>query len=301
MGSVAGVSLASTTSVPRIGVAAAVSAALGVLLAAVWSYEFVDDVVGHGVAELLLGEDAAAGPGVIGALVMATVTGLAGTFTACNVACFASMGPLTAEAATGQQSRGALVVRAAGQLAWLGLGMGAMGALYGAAIAIGDQHVPILSEGTVGGLPTRLAQASVVNVLFGLGLALVAYRYLTGRQLPGGRYGTLALGGLLGLLIVGRPFPMFRTVLADAAADGNLLRASAMMVLVVAGNLMLLAILFLGAMATAGPAIQRFSLRHPRHLMMVGGSLLLVLAVFSVVYWGLRVPSRFGYGWFPEL
>lgn len=289
---------ANATKVVLIGV---VAAFLGFALAAVWSYELVDDVIGNGIATFLLGEDAAASAGLFGSIAMATVTGLAGTFTACNVACFASMGPLAAQASERPASRGQLLGRATGQLVWLALGMAAMAGLYGAAIVAAGDSAPMLRDDEIAGLPARLVQASVVNVVLGLGLLAVGIWYLRGRALPGGRYGTLALGGLLGLLIVGRPFPMFRDVLADAAAEGNILRGSLMMLLVVAGNLVLLSILLLGTIALAGPAIQRFTSRKPRAILMVGGALLVALAVFSLAYWGWRVPALVGSGWFPEI
>ena len=72
----------------RHGTAALVSAAAGVLLAVLWSFEFVDSVIGDNVANNLLGHDAkATAIGGTGAgLLFAFVSGLAGTFTACNIA-----------------------------------------------------------------------------------------------------------------------------------------------------------------------------------------------------------------------
>lgn len=202
----------------QVGAAIAVAVVAGLLLAVFWQFEFVDKVIGRGVAKALLGRDASAGAGWVGSVVMAVVTGLAGTFTACNVACFASLGPLAAE-----------------------------------------------------------------------------------RRLPAGRRGPVVLGGLLGLLVVGRPYPMFREVLADAARSGNILQGSLLMVLVVLGNIALLSVLFLGLVALAGPALQRVTERRPRLILTVGGAVLLALAVFSIAYWGLRVPSMSGIGWFPTV
>lgn len=285
----------------RQALVAAIAAVLGFLLAAVWSYELVDDVIGHGIASFFLGDDAAAGASFLGSVATATVTGLAGTLTACNVACFASMGPLAAGASRSGANRRTLVTRTARQLVWLAAGMAAVAAVYGMFIVIAGNSAPMLSDSMIGGVPARLAQASVVNVVLGLGLLAVAVRFLRERALPGGNYGTLALGGLLGLLIVGRPFPMFRDVLGDAAANGNALRGGLLVLLVVVGNLVLLAVLLLGTMALAGPSIQRLMTRNPGLVMRIGGALLMVLAVFSMAYWGLRVPAMFGIGWFPEL
>lgn len=284
----------------QVGAAIAVAVVAGLLLAVFWQFEFVDKVIGQGVAKALLGRDASAGAGWVGSVVMAVVTGLAGTFTACNVACFASLGPLAAERRTGP-TRVELVRRAGAQLVWLAVGMMVVAAVYGAAAVLLARHLPMLSDGSIGPVPARLAQASVINVVLGIGLVVVAARYLSGRGLPAGRRGPLVLGGLLGLLVVGRPYPMFREVLADAARSGNILQGSLLMVLVVLGNIALLSVLFLGLVALAGPALQQVTERRPRLILTVGGAVLLALAVFSIAYWGLRVPSMSGIGWFPTV
>jgi hypothetical protein len=33
----------------------------------------------------------------------------------------------------------------------------------------------------------------------------------------------------------------------------------------------------------------------------VTGALLIGLGIFTVVYWDVRLPSMFGYGWFPTM
>ncbi|WP_407319838.1 hypothetical protein UQW22_05235 [Isoptericola halotolerans] len=284
---------------PRIVLGAVASVAVGFLITVFWSYEFVDDVVGGAITGLFLGADHAADPGLVGALAFATVAGLAGTFTACNIACFASVGPLAAEAGSAALSRTALVRHAATQLGWLALGMCLVAATYGAVVvALGERSL-MLSDATFGGLPARLLQASVINVALGVGLVYVAVRYLRGNPLRG-RVGILGLGTLLGLLVVGRPFPMFREVL-QAAVESNPFAGVGMLVLVVIGNVAIVAVLYLGFVAAAGPALQRYVGRHQGAVLRVGGYLLLALAAFSVAYWGLRVPAMFGVGWFPAV
>jgi hypothetical protein len=73
---------------PRTGVAVMASVAAGILLAVLWSYEFVDSVIGDNVANTLLGHEAKATPivGTGAGLLFAFVSGFAGTFTACNIA-----------------------------------------------------------------------------------------------------------------------------------------------------------------------------------------------------------------------
>src|SRR4051812_40287400 len=62
----------------------------GIVLATVWSYRFVDGTIGDNVANGVLGFDAKdtaiAGPPA--GAVFGLVWGLAGTFTACNIAVF---------------------------------------------------------------------------------------------------------------------------------------------------------------------------------------------------------------------
>lgn len=259
----------------------------GTALAVGWQYEFVDDVIGGGIARALVGSDGPDASGWAGSLVMAGVAGLAGTFTACNVACFASVGPLAASGSGG--SRRELLAHAGRQVLLLGGGMLAVAGAYGVLAVIAGDALPMLSEGSVGDAPARLVQASLVNTVLGIGLAVVAFRYLAGRPVRTAR-GMVLLGCLLGLLVVGRPYPMFREVLADAVATGNVVSAAALLMLVALGNLALVAVLFLGVIAAAGPAIRRLSLARPQLLPTVGGLLLLALGAFSVAYWGVRIP-----------
>lgn len=278
-------------------VGAGISAVAGFLLAIFWSFEFVDEVIGGSVAGFFLGADHAADPGLVGAIAFAVVVGLAGTFTACNIACFASLGPLAAESTQHSAGRSQLVRHAAAQLLWLAAGMSLVAAGYGTMTVLAGENSLMLSDATVGGVPVRLVQASVINVGLGVGLGWIAGRYLTGRPLPG-RSGTFVLGLLLGLLTVGRPFPMFREVLADAT-NAHPLLGVATVVLVAVGNLALVTVLFLGTVALAGPSLARFSARNRTAVLNACGFVLLGLAVFSVAYWGVRVPAIFGIGWFP--
>lgn len=276
-----------------------VSVALGLLISIFWSYEFVDDVIGGSIARLFLGKEDAANSGVVGALLFAVVAGLAGTFTACNIACFASIGPLATETSRKVATRYVLFLQAAAQMGWLALGMSLVAAAYGAAVVLAGGQLPMLSGAFAWGVPAHLVQASVINVLLGLGLAWVSARYLTGRPLEG-RRGTFALGALLGLLIVGRPFPMFREVLADAV-EIHPLAGIGTIVLVAIGNLAVVAVLYLGFITAAGPNLVRFSTRNHAAILAAGGYMLLTFAVFSVAYWGFRVPAIFGIGWFPNV
>ncbi|MBE1489717.1 hypothetical protein [Plantactinospora soyae] len=109
------------------------SAAAGLLLAALWSFHFVDTVIGENVADSLLGHSAqeATLSGTVASLVFAPVSGMAGTLTACNIAMAAALGPLGQAVGpvreTGRMSLRALVR----PLALLTLGMVCVSATYG--------------------------------------------------------------------------------------------------------------------------------------------------------------------------
>src|SRR5688572_2266228 len=91
---------------PRTALVVTLSVAAGVLLAVLWSYEFVDSVIGDNVANTLLGHDAkkTAIAGTAAGLLFAFVSGLAGTFTACNIAMAAAVGPMSQAGGHGRSS-----------------------------------------------------------------------------------------------------------------------------------------------------------------------------------------------------
>lgn len=81
----------------RRWVVVVLSVLAGALAASLWSFELVDRVIGDNVANTLLGYDAKETPisGLVAGTVFAFVTGLAGAFTACNIAVFGAIAPMT--------------------------------------------------------------------------------------------------------------------------------------------------------------------------------------------------------------
>ena len=143
------------------------SAALGLGLAIVWSPSFVDQTIGENGATTILGYSVTTTPitGVLMAIGFAFVSGLTGTFTACNVAGLSAIAPLSA-------GRRPSLPSALRSLGWLALGTSVVAGLYGAVGALIGPNIPQLSQATVGRFPIRLIQSMVV---FGiLGLVLVA-------------------------------------------------------------------------------------------------------------------------------
>ncbi|MEV4516542.1 hypothetical protein AB0K00_47285 [Dactylosporangium sp. NPDC049525] len=275
----------------------------GVVLAVLWSYELVDSVIGDTVANGLLGHDAkqTAITGTTAGLVFAFVSGLAGTFTACNIAMAASVGPLS-QAGAGQ--RGGALRRLLRPLGWLALGMVVVSATYGfIGVLLGDR-LPQLSTDKVGDVPVRLLQSSVVFGVIGLtlvylGLAALGVLPDLFRDRPATR--VVVLGGLVGGFLIGRPYPLFNKLFHYAADTDNPLYGAFAFVLQSLGNIVFVAAVFaVVVLLTRGRFLSWLS-ANPRRTAMVTGSLLIALGVFNIVYWDVRLPAMFGIGWFPTM
>jgi hypothetical protein len=276
--------------------------AAGLALAVLWSYEFVDSVIGDNVANSLLGHDAKAEAiaGTAAGLLFAFVSGLAGTFTACNIAMAASLGPM---AQAGGRSTGQFraPARAVGLLA---AGMCTVSAGYGFAGVLLGERLPQLSTDTVGGMPVRLVQSSVVFGVVGLALTYLGLAALGVVPDPFARrprWRVVALGALIGGFLIGRPYPLFNKLFHWAAETGNPLVGSAAFVLQSLGNILLVTLLFAALVAVTRGRIVRALAADARRAALVAGTLLIALGVFTVVYWVVRVPSIFGFGWFPTM
>jgi hypothetical protein len=283
---------------------AAAGVLAGLVLAVVWSYELVDRTIGDNTANSLLGHDAkeTAISGAVAGVVFAFVSGLAGTFTACNIAVFGAL-PQLAGDTPGRSDR---LRAAATGLGWLAAGMLTVSAGYGVvAVLLGDR-LPQLSERVLAnGMPERLIQSAVVFGLIGaafvyLGLgALGVVRDPFARR-PRARL--LALGALIGGFLIGRPYPLFDKLLEYAVQTRNPLYGALSFALQSAGNLVVVAVL-VGVIALIGRALasRRTAPPPPGRLYRVAGVALIALGSFLVVYWTLRVPSLFGLGWFPTM
>ena len=285
----------------RIAVASMLA---GTLLAVLWSFEFVDHVIGDTVANSLLGHDAKATAigGTAAGLVFAFVSGLAGTFTACNIAMAASIGPMGQASATGT-TLGA-VRHLLKPVGWLTLGTVVVSGLYGiVGVLVGDR-MPQLSTATMGGMPVRLWQSSIVFGLVGLVfvyLGLASLRILPDpfARRPIAR--VVVLGALVGAFLIGRPYPLFNKLFHWAVDSGNPLYGAGAFILQSLGNIVIVTALFsLIVIASRGRAVGWLT-GDPARTMAVTGALLIALGVFSVVYWDVRLPAMFGHGWFPTM
>src|SRR5207237_8724480 len=124
--------------------------------------------------------------------------------------------------------------------------------LYGAIGALLGPNIPQLSQALVGRFPIRLIQSMVVFGILGLVLLLMGIAALGkfGMRVPDarGRYESVRLvviGGLIGEVLIGRPFALFVKIFEYAGATHNPALGAFVFVLQSLGNIALLALIFL--------------------------------------------------------
>ncbi|HEY3735538.1 MAG TPA: sulfite exporter TauE/SafE family protein [Streptosporangiaceae bacterium] len=288
----------------RTGTLIVVSLLVGAGIAMLWSAKLVDDDIGVNSATGILGHNSlTSGISSSGAgIVFAFIAGLAGTFTACNVAAFSAIAPLMQDA----PSLGARARAALRPVGWLAVGVIVVAGLYGAIGAAFGKHIPQLSTATIGnGVHVRTLQAigifSVIGLIFiYLGLAAAGtvpdpLRRLTARwpHTP-----QLVMGALIGGFLIGRPYPLFYKMFAYAASTHDPAYGAAAFILVALGNILLMAILFLVLSMTR---YQQWLQSRPGRVARFTAVALLIGGGFTLAYWGLRVPANLGYGWFPTV
>lgn len=274
----------------------------GFLLTVIWSAAFVDRTIGDNIANTLLGHDAKATPiaGIGAGIAFAFVSGLACTFTACNVAAFSAVGPLLSGSAQ-TESRTARLARTLRPLGWLAVGMVAISALYGAIVGIFGTSMPQFQQSVrlvPGTLPPVLAQSVVVFgvigvVLIYLGLAATGlvpdpFRRIAARW-PNAPL--VFMGVLIGGLLIGRPFALFRTMFRDAAESNNVIYGAAAFVLQSLGNVAAMAIIFLLLVYGTRGRLQRWIAAEPGRLAVILAASFIAAGVFTLLYWDLRVLS----------
>jgi hypothetical protein len=277
----------------------------GFALTVVWSAEFVDDTIGQSVADTLLGHDAETTPigGILSGVAFAFASGMAGTFTACNIAALGTVAPLVGS----RPSIGARLREIVRPLGWLALGMFAVAGAYGFVVALVGTDMPQFDESAPGGgLSPRLIQAMVafgiIGVAFGyLGLAALGIvpdpLARVSQRFPGARM--LVVGVLIGGFLIGRPFPLFRMLFQDAAESHNPFYGAIAFMLQSAGNIVLVAALFVLLALAMGGRVNRWLTARPGRLAVVTGSALLVAGAFTVLYWDVRLLAFFDIIWYP--
>ncbi|WP_034485346.1 hypothetical protein [Actinomadura oligospora] len=285
----------------------ALGALIGFALTVIWSAEFVDQTIGDNVANTLLGHDAKATPitGMATGVLFALVSGVAGTFTACNVAAFSALTPTMAEggATAGDRVRGTFR-----PLALLAAGMIPVSALYGAVVGVVGTDMPQFRAAAAGGsgIPPRLVQAMIVfgvigliMVVLGLASAGVIKDPLgpLEARFPGAQL--VVMGALIGGFLIGRPFPLFRQLFRDAAESHNPLYGAAAFVLQSIGNIAIMAVLLIAIALLTGGRVSRWLTATHRRAGAITTVGYIAAGVFLLLYWDVRLPSVFEKFWYP--
>ncbi|MGW4461527.1 hypothetical protein [Micromonospora sp. NBC_01796] len=271
----------------------------GFLLTVVWSAEFVDSTIGDNVANTLLGHDAKETPiaGIAAGIAFAFVSGLAGTFTACNIAAFGAVAPLLG----GTGGRWQRLGQTLKPLGWLAIGMFAVSIPYGVVVGLVGTDMPQFSTAPnpVGELSPRSIQSMVVFGLVGLAMTYLGLAALGVVRDPFARIARrfpnapmVFMGVLIGAFLIGRPFPLFRQMFRDAAESGNPLYGAAAFTLQSLGNVVVMAVLFLILTYVVGGRLQRWIAVNPRRITVVTAVALLVAGVFTFLYWDVRLLDR---------
>ncbi|MYQ76784.1 MULTISPECIES: hypothetical protein [unclassified Streptomyces] len=282
------------------------SALFGFALTVVWSAKFVDQTIGDNVANTLLGHPAKETPiaGAVAGLAFALATGIAGTFTACNVAVFSALAPLTGAGSTSRRGRMAAALRPVGLLA---LGAVVVSALYGTVVGLVGSGMPQFEQGQGGGgISGRLVQAMVVFGLIGLVMTYLGLAALgvvrdplanVSRVLPSAPL--LFMGGLIGAFLVGRPFPLFRQLFQDAAESRNSLFAALEFALQSLGNITVMATVFLIVTGLFGDRIHRALTKRPGRASALMAGAFLAAGIFMILYWDVRILAARDLIWYP--
>ncbi|GAA4690295.1 hypothetical protein [Phytohabitans rumicis] len=274
------------------------SALGGFLLTIVWSAEFVDSTIGDNVANTLLGHDAKETPiaGIGAGIAFAFVSGLAGTFTACNIAAFGAMAPML-----GTEGRWSRVRHTFTPLLWLAVGMTAVSATYGAVVGLVGTDMPQFStaQSTAGTLSARSIQSMVVFGVIGLAMTYLGLAALglvrdpferIARRYPNAPM--VFLGVLIGGFLIGRPFGLFRQLFRDAAESGNPLYGAAAFILQSLGNILIMAVIFAALALVSGTRLRRWLAARPARIAVITAVALIVAGVFTFLYWDVRLLAR---------
>jgi len=276
----------------------------GVLVAYAWSAQTADDKIGFNTANTLLGHNANTTPiaGVGSGILFAFWTGFAGSFTACNVACFGAVGPLVGSATTRREKLAA----ATKPIGWMAVGMIPVAAAYGALVGIVGTRMPQFATKPAKGLSPRSIQSMIAFgtiglIMFVLGLAAlgviadplaaVSRRF---KNAP-----LILMGALIGGFLIGRPYPLFRDMFRSAASHHNPFYGALAFALQSVGNIIVMAILFLLLSYGLGGRSQRWLIAKPGRTAVVTAVAFIAAGVFTMVYWDVKVLARSGYGWFP--
>lgn len=286
------------------------SAVAGAVLAVIWSPNLVDGVIAGSIADPVVGGDAAhvAISGSLAAAVFAFITGVGGMFTACNIAVFGAVAPITARS----QPLGTRVTSLLRPLGWLALGAIAVAGLYGAIGVYVGESLPQLSNARIGdaatGLRVRSLQSGAVFTLIGaimIWYGLAAIR-LARNPLAGTfrrhQWAEVAfIGALVGAFLIGRPFGMFRNLYEYAASTDNPFIGFLTFALQSLGNIVGVAILLVAITLVGGGRFQSWLMAKSGRAARFTASAFILFGSFFVFYWGVKLGYRAGLWWWPVM
>jgi hypothetical protein len=280
------------------------SALGGLIIAYAWSANLADDEIGINTAKGILGYDGSttAISGVGTGILFAFVSGLAGSFTACNIAVFGAVGPLVGQ----QASRGARLVQTLKPLGWMAVGMIPVSAIYGALVGIIGTRMPQFSTAKTHGISPRIEQAMITFGVIGTVMILCGLAALGLIPDPLARLSArfknaplILMGALIGGFLIGRPYPLFHTLFRSAATEHNPLYGAGAFVLQSLGNMLVMSLIFIVLAFALGGRVQRWVAAKPSRGTILTASAFLIAGVFTVVYWDVRLLGRLKYIWFP--
>ncbi|MFC9324645.1 hypothetical protein [Kitasatospora sp. NPDC057015] len=290
----------------RRGLLVLISVAFALFLSYAWSSKLVDTEIGVNTANALLGHDAHTTPiaGIAAGVLFAFVSGLAGSFTACNIAVFGAVGPMVGQSGTRREK----LLHTARPLGWLAAGMIPVSAAYGALVGFAGTRMPQFSTASApaGTISARSAQSMIAFGLIGLAMIVLGLAAAgvvpdplgpLSRRRPNARM--VVLGVLVGGFLIGRPYPLFRDLFRHAAATHNPLYGAAAFVLQSVGNILVMSVLVIALTYGLGGRLQRWLSASPGRVAAVTAVAFLVAGVFTLVYWDVRILGRLGYIWFP--
>lgn len=282
----------------------------GVILALVWSPQLVDRVIAGGIANPVFGGDiktvAITGSGM--AVAFAFMTGMAGMFTACNIAVFSALAPMAAQRQS-MRSQLAILLR---PIALLLVGAIIVAGLYGVVGVLFSGDMPQLSNARIGdpktGLNVRLLQAGIVFGVIGAimlwrGLAYVRlFRNPLARVFQRHSWAEMVfLGGLIGAFLIGRPFGPFRHLFEYAASTKNPLLGFATFALQSVGNIVGVAAVFIVVMVATRGRFQRWLLNKPGRADRFAAGAFILVGTFFIFYWTVKLAHWAGFLWWPSM
>ncbi|WP_405085562.1 hypothetical protein [Microbispora sp. NBC_01389] len=235
------------------------------------------------------------------------MSGLAGSFTACNIAAFSAVAPLIGS----EGSRSGRLLRLLRPLGWLAAGMIPVSAAYGALVGLAGTGLPQFSTAQTepGVLSPRSVQSMIVFGVIGL---VMIYQGLAALRLVPDPFARIAarfpnfpmvfMGVLIGAFLIGRPFPLFRQMLRNAAESGNPLYGAFVFVLQSLGNIVIMALLFLLVAGLAGGRLRRWLSRRPSRAAVLTAAAFIVAGAFTFLYWDVRLlATREIISWYPMI